>query len=125
MLRRNIWKGFKREVLSRSITISVIKSISPKNFASALQMMQSFGEGNPAPKFLLSNEQILFPKDTKVRHVTFQIQTNGYAFAGIGFHMAESIQNIQWPIDLIFQFIQSWFRGKGRDQVQALHFIPI
>jgi len=89
----------------------------------ALQLMQPFGEGNPEPKFLLANELVLNPKDIK-GHLAFQVRINGQAFPGIGFNLADSTRNFQEPVDVVFQLKRSWFKGAGRDQIQALHLAP-
>ena len=94
-----------------------------KEFAQALQMLQPFGEGNPEPQFLLSGTQFAQPKNVK-GHLMFQIRANETLFPGIGFHLADSISNFQDSVDLVFQFKRSWFRGVGRNQIQALHIIP-
>jgi single-stranded-DNA-specific exonuclease len=94
-----------------------------RDFARGLHLLQPFGEGNPEPKFFLSGEQVLQPREIK-GHIAFQIQTNDHVFPGIGFRLAEANQYAQGPVDLVFQLKQSWFNGVGRDQVQALHFAP-
>ncbi len=95
-----------------------------KNFAHALRYLQPFGEGNPEPVFLLSGTQLLNPKEVK-GHLVFKIRENGHAFQGIGFHLAEEIQNFHDPVDLVFKIKRSWFKGVERDQVQALQFLAL
>lgn len=98
------------------------KEVLTKDFAQVLQVMQPFGEANHEPRFLLSGAQLLHPKNIK-GHLAFQIHAHGHTFPGIGFHLAGAHLNFQNPVDLVFQLKRSWFRGVGREQLQAFHLV--
>jgi len=100
------------------------KKMLGQDFVQSLQLMQPFGEGNPEPVFLLSREQLLNPRAVK-GHLAFQIRTDRQVFPGIGFHLADPNRNFNEPVDLVFQLKRSWFKGVGRDQVQALRLVAI
>lgn len=101
------------------------KSLLNKKFARALQMLQPFGEGNLEPTFLLSGARLAQPKGVN-GHLRFQLRVNDHEmFPGIGFRLDNDAQDFQAPLDLVFHLKRSWFRGTERDQVQALHLIPL
>lgn len=101
------------------------KSLLNKKFARALQMLQPFGEGNLEPTFLLSGATLAQPMGVN-GHLRFQLRVSDQElFPGIGFRLANDTQDFQAPLDLVFHLKRSWFRGTERDQVQALHLIPL
>lgn len=101
------------------------KSLLNKKFARALQMLQPFGEGNLEPTFLLSGAKLAQPMGVN-GHLRFQLRVSDQElFPGIGFRLANDTQDFQAPLDLVFHLKRSWFRGTERDQVQALHLIPL
>jgi len=101
------------------------KSLLTKKFARTLQMLQPFGEGNLEPTFLLSGAKLAHPMGVN-GHLRFQLRVSDQEmFPGIGFRLANDAQDFQAPLDLVFHLKRSWFRGTERDQVQALHLIPL
>jgi len=100
------------------------KGMLGQGLVHALQLMQPFGEGNPEPTFLLSREQLLYPREVK-GHLTFQVRAGRHLFQGIGFRLANADQDFNKPVDLVFHLKRSWFKGVGRDQIQALHIVTV
>lgn len=95
-----------------------------QGLVQSLQLLQPFGEGNPEPVFLLTGELLLQPREIK-GHLAFNLRGDRQLFPGIGFHLAEAGRNFHQPVDLVFQLKRSWYKGVGRDQIQALHLIPV
>jgi len=95
-----------------------------QGLVQSLQLLQPFGEGNPEPVFLLSGELLLQPREIK-GHLAFSIRGDRRVFPGIGFHLADPCRDFHQPVDLVFQLKRSWYKGVGRDQIQALHLISI
>jgi single-stranded-DNA-specific exonuclease len=93
-----------------------------KDFVKALQWLQPFGEGNTEPTFLLTEQKLTSLKMQR-EHLIFQVQGGDQVFHGIGFHLARIGLNHVGPVDLVFQLKRSWFRGVGRDQINALNII--
>jgi single-stranded-DNA-specific exonuclease len=97
-------------------------SLLTEDFFRAVQLLQPYGEGNPEPVFLLTNERIFQPRNLK-GHLSFQVRPgcNGETINGIGFHLWQEDLDLYNPVDLLFHLKRSWYRGAERYQMQALH----
>lgn len=87
--------------------------------ARLVNMFEPFGQGNPAPRFLVQSVMVRSPKLTRNgKHVQFQVETaSGNVARAIFFNGAGEIAGIMTrdPIDLVFELkLDSW---NGRNQV--------
>lgn len=93
-----------------------------------LQLLSPFGEGNPAPLFVLQGIKIKNPKrmgDPDV-HIRFDMDgTNDFQFLGWG--MADEIMTYyenKTHIDIAFEIEINYFRGKEKVQLMIRDFQP-
>ncbi len=87
---------------------------------SFFRHMEPFGQGNPEPVFLLSDQKILHPSLIKDQHIRFLIRHNGVNLRVIGFGMAKHLPHAQKRVDLLFKIKQQVFRGKEQVSLHAL-----
>ncbi len=101
------------------------KRVLSEEFVRKLQLLQPFGEGNPEPLFMLHRQHLYNIKNSK-GHLKFQLRSNSQKpIAGIGFFLAERLEEIQGsPVDIVFKLKQSFFRGICRNEIQVVNIAP-
>ncbi|MDH3328277.1 MAG: single-stranded-DNA-specific exonuclease RecJ [Desulfobulbaceae bacterium] len=97
--------------------------IFDSRFFHYYQLMEPFGNGNPEPVFLLTNQE-MSRVSVVAAHLKYSVNVNGKTFRGIGFGMADKLNMVQNnPVDLLFKLRKNVYRGEEYIEFHAVDIV--
>lgn len=90
-----------------------------------LESLSPFGAGNPQPAFVSRQVRVVSPKIVGTTHLRFDVEQQGRRYGCIAFGMAERIDELSEPVDILYRpGINKW-RGQSSVQLQIADFRPV
>ena len=92
-----------------------------QNFYSIICQMEPFGPENMRPVFIAKNVQDSgYSKIVKELHIRFVVKQDKFTFTGIGFNLAEKIDLLKKPFDLVFTLDENEWNGNISLQLKVV-----
>ena len=100
------------------------EEIFTNTFIDYYRCLEPFGNGNPEPVFLLTNQKMC--KTSVINnHLKYTINVNGKNYRGIGFGMADKLNLVQdSSVQLAFKLKRHVFRGEEYTELHAVDILP-
>jgi len=116
-LKNDISSTVPSDLLSPSVVIDAI--LDPQDitleFCSALSQLEPYGQGNPEPRFLLTNVQPEFVRQIGADGAHVQARIAGAK--AVGFHLGLFASHMTQPLDIICRIGTDNWQGKLQPQI--------
>jgi single-stranded-DNA-specific exonuclease len=137
MLKTNIklFKIFLNNLYKKHTSIEIsnyISKLSPsrinKVFMDEINLLSPFGNGNPAPYFLIENVKIIKPLLLKKKFISCFIKSNNKLIKAISFNPINSkislnLMNYKNEINIISRIKQNKWNNKNSIQLEVIDVI--
>ena len=92
-----------------------------QNFYNIICQMEPFGPENMRPVFIAKNVQDTgYSKIVKELHIRFVVKQDKFSITGIGFNMAEKMELLKKPFDLVFTVDENEWNGTKSLQLKVI-----
>ncbi len=120
-------KEFAGKKISKKLKIEAQLTLPEidKNLITEIEKLEPFGEGNPQPKFMVKNIQVLdvFHMGADKQHVKIKLQgENGKIVNALGFNQSEKWQDLDIGeiIDIVCYLGINTFNGRSEEQLRIV-----
>jgi single-stranded-DNA-specific exonuclease len=91
------------------------------SFYHILQQMEPFGPENPKPLFISRQvNDTGYSRLLKEKHIRFSLRQEDTTISGIGFNMAEKMNLLSGPIDIVYTLDENEWNGEKRIQMKVV-----